>query len=51
MATKKERKRAKMAKVMGEYKRGSLRSGSGGKVTNPKQALAIAIKETQRRVK
>jgi ribosomal protein L21E len=35
---------AKVGSVMKEYKEGKLHSGSGGKVvTNPKQALAIAI--------
>ena len=39
--------KSKIAKVMGEYKRGELRSGSkkGPKVTNPKQAMAIALSE------
>lgn len=39
--------RAKVGKVMGEFKRGTLRSGSskGPKVTNPKQAKAIAMSE------
>jgi hypothetical protein len=38
---------AKIGKVMGEFKRGKLRSGSktGPKVTNPTQALAIAMSE------
>ena len=37
----------KIGKVMGEFKRGTLRSGSsrGPKVTNPKQAIAIALSE------
>jgi len=36
----------KVGKVMGEYKEGSLHSGKGGKVvTNPKQAVAIALSE------
>lgn len=40
----------KIAKVMREYKRGKLHSGSkkGPKVTNPRQALAIAISEAKR---
>jgi hypothetical protein len=39
----------KMKKVMGEYKRGDLHSGSskGPKVTNPKQAVAIALSEAR----
>lgn len=38
---------AKVGKVMGEFKRGKLRSGSktGPNVTNPTQALAIAMSE------
>ena len=39
------RRDAKIAKVMGEYKRGTLKSSSGKKVTNRKQALAIANSE------
>lgn len=30
--------------TMREFKAGSLRSGSGAKVTNPKQAIAIGLK-------
>ena len=41
-------KKAKIKKVMGEYKRGSLKSSSGKKVTNRKQALAIANSEGDR---
>ena len=34
----------KMSKVMGEFKEGKLHSGKGGKVvTNPRQAVAIAL--------
>ncbi len=41
--SKKERK---VGKVMGEFKSGTLKSGgSGKKVTNPKQAIAIALSE------
>ena len=40
------RGQAKVGAVMGEYKRGTLRSGgSGKKVTNPKQAVAIGLSE------
>ena len=36
----------KVKKVMGEYKEETLHSGKGGKVvTNPKQAVAIALSE------
>lgn len=37
---------AKVGKVMGEFKRGTLHSGKGGPVVkSPKQALAIAMSE------
>ena len=44
--------KSKVQKVMGEYKRGTLHSGSkkGPKVTSRKQAVAIALSE-QRRAK
>lgn len=35
----------KVAKVMGEFKKGSLKSSSGQKVTNQKQAVAIGMSE------
>jgi hypothetical protein len=35
----------KVRKVMSEYKRGTLRSSSGKKVTKRKQAQAIAMSE------
>ena len=42
----------KLAKVMGEYKKGELHSGKGGKVvTNPKQAVAISISEAAKLMK
>lgn len=49
MAAKKKKK-SKIEKVMHEFKEGKLRSGSkkGPKVTNPKQAIAIAISEAKR---
>lgn len=38
--------KGKIATVMREFKRGDLKSGgSGKKVSNPKQALAIALSE------
>jgi len=37
----------KIKKVMGEYKRGQLRSSSGGKVRKRKQAVAIALSEAR----
>lgn len=43
---------AKVGKVMGEYKKGELHSGKGGKVvTNPKQAIAISISEAAKLMK
>ena len=39
----------KVKKVMGEYKRKKLRSSSGKKVTNYKQAIAIALSEGRRK--
>lgn len=43
---KKKRGRNKVHKVMGEFKRGTLRSSSGEKVTNRDQAVAIAMSES-----
>lgn len=39
------KKKDKVAKVMGEYKRGTLQSGTGPKVKSRKQAIAIALSE------
>ena len=36
---------AKVSKVMHEFKAGKLKSSSGQKVTNPKQAIAIGLSE------
>ncbi len=53
MATKKKapssgnKGRAKVGKVMHEFKEGQLESGSGKKVRNPKQAIAIALSEAR----
>lgn len=44
MARKRKRK-TKEHKVMGEFKRGKLKSSSGKKVTSRKQAVAIALSE------
>lgn len=41
----------KIPVVMSEFKRGTLHSGSGQKVTNFKQAVAIAMSEAERRRK
>ena len=44
------KKQAKIGKVMGEFKEGTLYSGKGGKVVkNPKQAIAIAISEAMKK--
>jgi hypothetical protein len=45
---KMSKKQAKIGKVMGEYKEGSLKSSSGKKVSNPKQAMAIAMSEASK---
>jgi len=44
----KSAKKAKVHKVMKEFKEGKLHSGSkkGPEVTNPKQAVAIALSES-----
>lgn len=39
------KKPAKVQKVMHEFKTGDLKSSSGQKVTNRKQAVAIAMSE------
>ena len=46
----KKAKRNKVERVMHEYKEGKLHSGSkhGPEVTNPKQAIAIAMSESRR---
>lgn len=44
-----QRQQAKVGKVMGEYKAGTLHSGSktGPVVSNPKQAIAVAMSEAR----
>ena len=44
-----KKKPAKVEKVMGEFKKGTLRSGSkkGPVVKNKKQAIAIALSEAK----
>lgn len=42
----KNKMQKKVSKVMREYKAGKLKSSSGDKVTNEKQAIAIAISES-----
>lgn len=43
--------KAKVEKVMGEYKAGKLKSSSGSKVSARKQAVAIALSEGRRAAK
>jgi hypothetical protein len=38
----------KVAKTMDEFKEGTLKSGSGRKVTNRKQAVAIGLSEARK---
>lgn len=47
---KEKKSKKKVEKVMKEYKEGSLHSGSkeGPKVTNKKQAVAIALSEARK---
>jgi Family of unknown function (DUF6496) len=40
--------KSKVHKVMKEHKQGSLKSGSGKKVTSRKQAVAIALSEARK---
>ncbi|MDQ0475540.1 DUF6496 domain-containing protein [Chryseobacterium sp. MDT2-18] len=49
MATKKYSKKAqeKIGEVMHEFKEGKLKSSSGDKVTDRKQAVAIGISEAK----
>jgi hypothetical protein len=46
-AKKSTKGKAKVKKVMHEYKEGSLKSGSGGTVKSRKQAVAIALNEAR----
>lgn len=40
--------KTKVATVMEEFKHGTLHSGSGAKVSNPKQAIAIGLSEARK---
>lgn len=40
-------KKGKVEKVMHEFKEGTLKSSSGDKVTNRKQAIAIGLSEAR----
>lgn len=44
-------KQKKMGKVMHEFKAGTLKSSSGAKVTNRKQAIAIGMSEAEQAAK
>jgi len=45
------RKKKKVKKVMGEFKRKKLKSSSGKKVTKREQAIAIALNSKRKRRK
>ena len=48
----KSKRKMKIAKVMGEFKKGELNSGKGGPVVKkPKQAIAIAISVSKKKRK
>lgn len=47
MAKTSKAAQAKIEKVMHEYGKGELKSGSGKKVTSQKQAVAIALSEAR----
>lgn len=40
--------REKVGQTMHEFKEGELRSGTGAKVTDPKQAIAIGLSEARK---
>lgn len=48
MATRASRGQRKIHRVMSEYKRGTLRSSSGARVSKRSQAIAIALSEAGR---
>jgi hypothetical protein len=48
MARTSEKAQQKVHKVMHEAKHGTLKTGSGKKVTNPKQAVAIGLSEARK---
>jgi len=48
MAKYDEKSQKKVEEVMHEMKEGKLKSGSGKKVTNPKQAIAIGLSEARK---
>ena len=48
MPKKKSAGKAKVGKVMSEYKHGTLKSGRGAKVKSRKQAVAIGLSEARK---
>ena len=48
MAARKTTAQSKVKKTMHERKHGTLRSGSGKKVTSKKQAIAIGLNEARK---
>ncbi|HEX8547437.1 MAG TPA: DUF6496 domain-containing protein [Cytophagaceae bacterium] len=48
MAKYDDKSQKKVEEVMHEMKEGKLKSGSGKKVTNPKQAIAIGLSEARK---
>ena len=48
MAARKTTAQSKVKKTMHERKQGTLRSGSGKKVTSKKQAIAIGLNEARK---
>jgi hypothetical protein len=48
MAKYSKKAQQKVEKAMHERKEGTLRSGSGQKVTDPKQAIAIGLSEARK---
>jgi hypothetical protein len=49
MATRKTTAQSKVEKTMKERKKGTLKSGSGKKVTSRKQAIAIGLNEARKK--
>jgi hypothetical protein len=45
---KKSKAEKKISKTMREFKAGKLKSSSGSKVTNPKQAIAISLSKASK---
>lgn len=48
MAKYSKKAQEKVGETMHEMKEGKLKSGSGKKVTNPKQAVAIGLSEARK---